>query len=256
MTSLIPIGQEWTDIKNMGSVLVASGFLPKAVDTAQKACAIMLLSRELGIGPMEGFSKINVIQGKPTISPELMKAMVHKKLPQAIFKLKSSDDKQCTFAAARPGDEPVEFTFTIEEAIALGLRDKDNWKKQPKTMLRWRCIAQVCRVVFPDCISGISYGPEELGAVVTEDGEVIDLPESKPTTIAEINREEQKKSEDELAKKLRGEIIAKIVEHEKRGHKKESLLEAIYIKNVNELFEMTNEKLSGILDHILELENK
>lgn len=186
MTDLIPVGQSWVDIKNMAQVLLSSNFLPKSVDTAQKAVAIMLMSRELGVGPMEGFSKISVIQGKPSVGPELMKAMVHKKLPKAIFRLKHSDFASATFSAARPGDEPVDFTYTIEEAAAMGLTNKDNWKKMPATMLRWRCVSLVCRVVFPDCISGISYTPEELGAAVNDAGEVIEIEATKDSQKKDV----------------------------------------------------------------------
>lgn len=43
-------------------------------------------------------------------------------------------------------------------------------------MLWARCITIIGRTVFPDCLSGISYTPEELGAEVNEDGEIISIP--------------------------------------------------------------------------------
>jgi hypothetical protein len=178
--AVIPVGQEWIDIKNMSSVLVKSGFLPKSVDTAEKACAIMLMGRELGVGPMEAFSQINVIQGKPTQSAQMMKARVHQKLPKAIFRPLKTTNEVATFEAARPGDPVKEYSFSIKDAERMGIANKDNWKKQPEVMLEWRCVAKVARLVFPDCLSGVSYTPEELGANVNDEGEVIDVV-SKPT---------------------------------------------------------------------------
>ena len=47
-------------------------------------------------------------------------------------------------------------------AAQLGLADKDNWRKQPKVMRKWRAVAACARVVFSDVITGL-YTPEEMG---------------------------------------------------------------------------------------------
>src|SRR3990167_1879798 len=46
-------------------------------------------------------------------------------------------------------------------ATALGLASRDNWQKQPQTMLQWRAISEACRVGFPDAICGL-FTPEEI----------------------------------------------------------------------------------------------
>lgn len=206
---------DWDIIRHQAKVLVESKFLPKAIDTWQKATAVIMYGKELGIGPMEACQSIDVIQGKPTQKPQSMKAMVHKKLPTAIFRPVRTTDEEAVYEAARPGDPPREFSFTIKDAERLGLMSKDNWKKQPKVMLSWRCIGNVCRTVFPDCLSGVSYTPEELGAVVDDDHNVIELAseesskstvtvyempivETKPEPTLETTPEEQ----EDRAKKL------------------------------------------------------
>lgn len=260
--AIIPVGQEWADIKNLSQVLVSSGFLPKAVDTPQKAVAIMLMGRELGVGPMEAFSKISVIQGKPTVGAELMKAMVHKKLPTARFSLVKSDDKICTFSAARPGDTPIDFSYTLEEAKAMGLVNKDNWQKQPKTMLRWRCISQVCRVVFPDCLSGISYTPEELGADVNENGEVIEVVSSQPalsktaTTIEQINKDDDAATELKQKDTLYKTIIETVSNLTSLGFKESEILTKLNIKNWADLKKEDSLGLASALDVLTELQER
>ena len=189
---------EWDVIRHQAKVLVESQFLPKAIDTWQKATAVIMYGKELGIGPMEACQSIDVIQGKPTQKPQSMKAMVHKKLPGAIFRPVRSNDTEAVYEAARPGDEPKEFSFTWKDAEKLGLTVKDNWKKQPKVMLSWRCIGHVCRTVFPDCLSGISYTPEEMGAEVDDDHNVINVQATSekyasPTTLVESNPVDEKK---------------------------------------------------------------
>lgn len=176
-------------MKEQAKALVVSGFLPKAVDTPQKAVAIIMMAKELGIGPMEGLSKISVIQGKPTIPPEMMKALVHKKLPKAIIRIVKSDSEECVIHAARPGEEITEFRYTMNDAKKMDLASKSNWQKQPKVMLKWRCIGDVCRTVFPDCLSGASYSPEEIDPNIQMDetGQIIDVKESPKADVIKID---------------------------------------------------------------------
>jgi hypothetical protein len=174
-------------LRHQAATLVSSGFLPTAINTWQKATAIIMYGKELGMGPMESIQSIDVIQGKPTQKPQSMKAMIHKKLPTAIFRIARSDDKECVIEAARPNEAVTKFTFTIEDAARLNLVNKDNWKKQPKVMLMWRCIGHVARTVFPDCLSGVSYTPEEMGAEVDDEHNIIEVkPQSKGPEAIEI----------------------------------------------------------------------
>lgn len=186
---------DWDILRHQADTLVKSGFLPPAINTWQKATAMIMYGKELGMGPMESIQSIDVIQGKPTQKPQSMKAMVHKKLPAAIFRVVESDDKKCVIEAARPGDPPMKYPFTIEDAQRLGLVNKDNWKKQPKVMLQWRCIGHVARTVFPDCLSGVSYTPEEMGAQVDDEHNVIEAVVTKPTPPEVVAQNEPGTSE-------------------------------------------------------------
>lgn len=170
---------DWQILRHQAETLVSSGFLPKAVDTWQKATAIIMYGKEIGMGPMEALQSIDVIQGKPTQKPQSMKAMVHKKLPNAIFRLIKSTDEEAIYEAARPNDPPAQFSFTFKDAERMGMTGKDNYKKQPKVMLSWRCIGHVARTVFPDCLSGVSYTPEELGAEVDDEHNIIEVKSEK-----------------------------------------------------------------------------
>lgn len=188
---------EWDVIRHQGKVLVESQFLPNAINTWQKATAVIMYGKELGVGPMEACQSIDVIQGKPTQKPQSMKAMVHKKLPNAIFRPVKLTDQEAIFEAARPGDPPMQFSFTIKDAERLQLLSKDNWKKQPGVMLSWRCIAKVCRTVFPDCMSGVSYTPEELGAEVDDEHNVIKVETNSKTPSPVIDIKEINKQADD-----------------------------------------------------------
>jgi len=183
-----------TNIKPMlefATHLVKSGFLPTAVNTAEKALAIILTGNELGIPPMQALRQIHVIQGKPTMSVELMLGFAYSRIPGFICEVLESNNTHCVVKMSRPNHTPYTHTFTMEDARNLGLTGKDNWKKQPAVMLRWRCISAALKVVAPDAISGL-YTPEELNPDVHvnyETGEVIDNQATRATQSTQAQLE-------------------------------------------------------------------
>lgn len=173
----------WAVIKEQAIMLVKSGFLPKAIDTPEKAMAVAIKGRELGLPMMQSIASINVIDGKPAISAELMAALVHQKIPNAILRCVETSNQICTYEAGRPADKILRMSFTWQDAVTAGVTGKNNWKQYPAAMLRARCCSAICRIVFPDAIMGC-YTPDELGAITTEEGditgEVINISTQKP----------------------------------------------------------------------------
>lgn len=163
---------EWQAMREQAKALVSSRFLPKAVDTPEKAIAVMMTGRELGIGPMQALRCVHIIDGKPTLAAELIAALVLRRVPGSVLEVAESTNERCVIVAARPNRPERQFTFTLEDAKAAGLLIKDNWKKYPRAMLRSRAITEAARAVFPDATMGV-YDPDELGAVTNEQGEIV-----------------------------------------------------------------------------------
>lgn len=188
-TSLFPSESEWKMLKEQAAMVVKTGFLPAAVNTPEKAITIALKGRELGIPPMQAYSHIHIIDGKPTISAELMLSLIYKNCPGAVINYLETSDKVCTIETKRPNHKVTSFTFTIEDARKANLLNKKNWQNYPGAMLRARTVAILARAVYPDAIQGCSYIPEELGADVDDEGKVITIPvsptESDPKPSAE-----------------------------------------------------------------------
>ncbi len=183
MSNLIPIGEEFVNLKTICQYAIQSGFLPQSIKTPQQAVIIALKGRELGIPPMQAFAQIAVINGKPAMGAELMLGMIYKSHPNAVINTTSNCVNRAAIRAARrPGLPLQEFEFTHNDAERAGLTTKQTWKQYPKTMLYWRCVSMMARQLFPDAIMGISHTPEELGAETTEDGEIVDI---TPTALAE-----------------------------------------------------------------------
>ncbi len=174
---------EWQAMREQAKALVSSKFLPKAVDTPEKAIAVMMTGRELGIGPMQALRCVHIIDGKPTLAAELIAALVLRRVPGAVLEVAESTNERCVVIAARPGRPERPFAFTIEDAKAAGITGKDNWKKYPRAMLRSRAITEAARAVFPDATLGV-YDPDELGAVTNDRGEIVTtVSVEKPTRI-------------------------------------------------------------------------
>lgn len=177
MTSLIPSRTELNIFKDICKQAVNTGFLPAAVNTPEKALIIAMKGRELRIPPMQAFSQIAVINGKPSCGAELQLALIYRERPGAqIIPLERTAKVARLKARRSKEDEWTPFEFTWEDAVRAGLSSKDVWKKYPKNMLYWRCVSDMARTMFPDCLMGMSHTPEELGAEVDEDGSVIDIP--------------------------------------------------------------------------------
>lgn len=121
------------------------------------------LGQAMGLSPAESLYRIDVIQGKPTASAELIASNVRK----AGHKLRVEVDEQSVSVTATVwrADDP-EFPHSVTRDMAwaqkMGLNTKDNYKKQPLTMLQWRAISAVARLACSEALYGVTYTPDEV----------------------------------------------------------------------------------------------
>lgn len=126
----------------------------------------------LGVSRINALTSIHVIEGKPSASADLIAGMVRR----AGHRLRLVGDE--TFAEAHliRADDP-EFTYKarwdLDKARAAGLLGKGVWKAYPAAMLRARAITEVARMGASDALFGCIYTPEELGAEVDDEGDVV-----------------------------------------------------------------------------------
>lgn len=154
-----------TNAKQMAMSLSKSKMVPYSLaGKPEDIFAIMLYGHELNIPAMTALQNISVIQGKPSVSPQMMLAMVYRALPDAIIKTTIDENKKIvTVFAARNSDQKdcgYTATWNQQKVDAMGLTGKDNYRKQFINMCKWRATAEACRVVFPDIILGL-YLPME-----------------------------------------------------------------------------------------------
>jgi hypothetical protein len=153
-----------TEALHVSQVLVASRLLPRSITTPEAAFAVIATGRELGLSAMQALRAIHIVEGKPTLSADLMVALVKKSEACLFFRMVESTGLLATYETHRRGEPgATRMSFSIEEAKAAGVATKDNWRKYPAAMLRARCAAALARAVYPDLVLGV-YDPDELAS--------------------------------------------------------------------------------------------
>lgn len=175
--------QNADEMYRYAQMLARSTLLPRAFydrDDKEKRHArvgdvhfVLMKGRALGLHPMTSIGNINIIDGKAEVGALLMLSMVRRSgvMAPGGWKLIHSDDRRATFSTLRVGDDAwTTFEYTIEEAEQMGLLDKgrdewakanNQWRKQPRTMLRRRCQSMLLREVYSDVVLGC-YDHDEL----------------------------------------------------------------------------------------------
>lgn len=148
-------------------------FVPAALRGKPEAVlACFLAGHEVGVSPMQSLAKIHIIDGRPAMAAELMRAIVLRDGHE--LWIEESTSTSCTLGGQRKGSErETRVTWTLDDAQRAGLKGKQNWQKYPTAMLLARSTGALCRAIFPDVLAGISYTVEEL-----EDGDVLDFPDA------------------------------------------------------------------------------
>lgn len=163
----------------------------------------------LGLHPMAALQGIDVIEGNPTLKPALMSALIRD--AGHVLRIEQAGavergDLAVTVTGIRKDDPeyPYIYTWTPHDGIRAGLvdsyepgadgvwkvraRSKDGkalpWEAYTARMCRWRALSDVASAGFEDVLMGLHYTPEELGATVNADGEVVDsggTPQPEPS---------------------------------------------------------------------------
>ena len=133
--------------------IAQTDFVPPALRGKPEAVlACILAGHEAGVSPMQALAKIHVIEGRPAMSAELMRAIVLR-AGHEIWLEESSSTKAvaCGKRAGRIRTSRVE--WTMDDAKRAQLDQRQNWRKFPRAMLAARATAELCRSLFPDVLA-------------------------------------------------------------------------------------------------------
>lgn len=148
---------DWERLKEEATYALKSGLLPAAINTPEKAIAIALMGKELGLPIMASLTGLFVVNGKVQLSGALMLRLIYERVPGATVTVLTPMDKsmtECVVEMSRPNQKAMQFRYTIEEAKKAGFLTKQPWQQHPATMLRWSAIRTGARIVFADALAG------------------------------------------------------------------------------------------------------
>lgn len=164
--SLMP--RTFNEKYQMSQVLAKSGLIPAGLNTPEKVCVALEWGHELQLSPMVAVNNIAVINGKPTLSADIMAAVVKRSPEFGGIKWIQQDDKAAECIITRKTSNYTEEThsrFTYDDAVQAGLTNREVWKKYTKRMLKHRCLSYGLRDAFPDILAGL-FNPEEMESCV------------------------------------------------------------------------------------------
>ena len=140
-------------------------FVPTAFrGKPESVFAAVLYGEELGLGPMQSLNSIHVIEGKPSMSPELMRGLVARAGHRIDVKESSGDKVTLWGKRADTGSEAT-VSWSMKDAQLAGLAGRGAWKTYPRAMLLARATSELCRMLFADVVAGLSYTPEEAASI-------------------------------------------------------------------------------------------
>ena len=158
------VAMSFDDQMRMAEVMAKSGLLPKALDTKEKVFIALQWGVELGLTPMAAATNIAVINGKPTLSADIMHAIVRNNPEYAGAEWKKQDEQAAEVLVKRKNANMTETFrgyYDIEMAKRANLLSKENWRAYPARMLKHRALSFALRDAFPDVLAGL-YSPDDL----------------------------------------------------------------------------------------------
>jgi len=179
----------------LAKLLVASRLLPKSIATPEAAFVVIMAGRELGLTAMQSIRSIHVVDGKPTMSADLMVALTKRSPACEFLRLVESTTERAAYETRRRGEpDTTTIGFTIDDASKAGLLGRGPWRQYPAAMLRARAAAAICRAVYPDLMLGV-YETDELAG----GGNAPDVEPVRYEQVEHVNVAEQAKRVAEAA---------------------------------------------------------
>jgi hypothetical protein len=176
-------------------------------DPEADCMVILLAAHDLGLNTTTALRHVSPIEGKMSMSAELMRMLVRRDGHELWVEIDRDDAGRVTGATAKGvrkefPERTIEATFTIADAVDAQLcriddegyvraRSSSNrpkpWESYTEDMLVARATSRWCRRYGEDCLMGVSYTPEELGSINVENEAHNDAYEAAaPEVLAEF----------------------------------------------------------------------
>lgn len=184
MTALMVWALEARQAKAVALSLSKTSFVPASLQgKPDDITAAILAGHELGLQPMAALRSMDIIFGTPALRAHAMRGLVQSHGHEV--ELVESSAEHCVMRGRRKGaGRWQEVRWDLSRAQAMGLAGKDQWKKQPQTMLIARATGEVCRLIASDVLHAMPYAVEEIERDDTKPG--TEVPRMPGSTVADL----------------------------------------------------------------------
>lgn len=191
-----PPRNSWIDTMapavELANMVANTEFVPKEFrNKPASIAACILYGAEIGIGPMQSLSKVDLINGRPSPRAELGRALALAAGHEVWFEEVTNTRAIC--CGRRRGTQHVEtVTWTMDDVKKAGLAGNPNYAKYPREMLTARASAALVRRMCPEVLGGITVFAEE----------AYDIPEDGPAAATQpVERVQATASTDDGSRK-------------------------------------------------------
>lgn len=154
-TGMVP----YVDLQKMAEAVVGSRLFP-SINTVPQALTLFMVAQAEGLHPIQAMRRYHIIQGQVSLRTDTMLANFMARGGKVEWVKVTTTECEAVFDA--PGlSKPLSYRWTMEDAGRAGLAGKDNWKKDPRAMLKARVISGGLRLADPASVVGL-YAPEEV----------------------------------------------------------------------------------------------
>lgn len=173
----------------IGEAAAAAGIY-KSRNAAELALRVKY-GMEMGLGPATALQSVAVINGSPSLTAGAIASRIGGH-PDYDYEVTEHTEERCTIIVYRHkrGEwrECPPSTFTLDDAAKAGLLKAGPWKQYPRNMLYARALTNAARWHAAEVFGGSVYTPDELGADVDEQGEVVTTAyvPAAPTTVTAL----------------------------------------------------------------------
>jgi hypothetical protein len=163
----LSIIQKIDEFQQVSKLFADSGLFSDTKTQAQ--CFVKIMAgAEMGLPPFTAMNAFHIIQGKVVMTASNIAARI-KASGRYNYRILEKTASRCSIEFTEGGKPSHTETWDVARASKANVKNMDKF---PDAMLFSRAISAGARVACPDVI-GSYYTPEELGADVNEEGEVV-----------------------------------------------------------------------------------
>lgn len=180
----LAVYEQFDTMQRVAIVLHESGYFSD-VKSKDQAIIKVMAGAELGLPPFASMTGIHIIEGKPALGANVIATLV-KNDPRYDYRVREMTDTVCRIEFFEGGVSCGTSEFTAQDARKAATKHMDKF---PKNMLFARAMSNGAKWFTPGIFGGAAvYTPDELGADVDEDGNIVEG-EIVPPRQAPVNRQ-------------------------------------------------------------------